>query len=30
MIICLGHAALDRIYRIDVVPPTAREVLARS
>jgi sulfofructose kinase len=30
MIICLGHAALDRIYRIDAFPPTPRKVLARG
>ena len=29
-IICLGHAALDHIYRIDAFPPTPRKVPARG
>lgn len=29
-IICLGHAALDRIYAIEAFPPTPRKVIARS
>ncbi len=29
-IICLGHAALDRIYAIDAFPPTPRKIIARS
>jgi sulfofructose kinase len=30
MIICLGHAALDRIYRIAGFPPSPQKVLANS
>lgn len=29
-IICLGHAALDRIYRIAAFPPTPRKVIAQG
>lgn len=29
-IICLGHAALDRIYRIGVFPPTPQKIIADS